>query len=62
MLNDGFSELGILRQLLGLNQGIKTVSADKLKFYEDFANIIIKRKKSIGSYRKAKEAEDRIDF
>ena len=42
-LNKGFSEIGQLRGLLGLNQGVKTKSADKLKFYEDFSQIISKR-------------------
>ena len=56
-LSQGFSELGVLRGLLGLNQGIKTKSADKLKFYEDFSQILNNRYKQLG-----KRTRERIDF
>lgn len=44
-LNEGYRETAVLRGLLGLNQGAKTKTYDKYKFYEDFSMIIAKRLK-----------------
>lgn len=52
MLENGYQEVGNIRALLGLNQGIKTLFEDKLKFYEDFSNFILKRAKGLRRQKK----------
>ena len=51
-LDDGYQEIGSIRALLGLNQGIKTLFAEKLQFYENFSNFINNRAKAISRQKK----------